>query len=118
MKLAVILAIIQMSMGIVMKGLNSIYFKSMLDFFFEFIPQIVLLLALFGWMDALIIAKWMYPRNPEIYVKEDFSNDAYTSIRLAPSIITTMIDIFLNGASNEDSSSTTQPLKYLYVISG
>jgi hypothetical protein len=34
-----------------------------LDFFFEFIPQIVLLLALFGWMDTLIIGKWNMEKN-------------------------------------------------------
>lgn len=50
-----------MSLGVTMKGFNSIYFGSMLDFFFEFIPQICLLLALFGWMDALIIFKWIFP---------------------------------------------------------
>lgn len=59
MKLAVIFAIIQMSIGIVLKGLNALHFRNRLDFFFEFIPQIVLLLALFGWMDVLIIAKWL-----------------------------------------------------------
>lgn len=58
MKTAVIFAILQMSLGIMMKGFNSLYFNNMLDFFFEFIPQIVLLLALFGWMDILIIGKW------------------------------------------------------------
>jgi V-type H+-transporting ATPase subunit a len=61
MKISVIIAVLQMSMGIIMKGLNSLYFKRLVDFFFEFIPQIIFLLALFGWMDILIIAKWAYP---------------------------------------------------------
>jgi len=38
MKTAVIFAIVQMSLGILMKGFNSLYFKNFLDFFFEFIP--------------------------------------------------------------------------------
>ena len=38
MKIAVIFAILQMSLGIILKGLNSVYFKSTLDFCFEFIP--------------------------------------------------------------------------------
>jgi len=38
MKLAVILGVLQMSLGICMKGMNAIYNKSALDFFFEFIP--------------------------------------------------------------------------------
>lgn len=59
MKIAVIFGILQMTLGIILKGANSLHFKSKLDFFFEFIPQILLLLALFGWMDALIIGKWL-----------------------------------------------------------
>ena len=38
MKIAVIFAILQMSLGIILKGFNSIYFKKALDFIFEFIP--------------------------------------------------------------------------------
>lgn len=63
MKISVILAILQMSMGIIMKGLNALHFKKPLDFIFEFIPQIILILALFGWMDILIIAKWADPKH-------------------------------------------------------
>ena len=98
MKTAVIFAIVQMSLGILMKGFNSLYFKHGLDFFFEFIPQIILLLALFGWMDVLIIGKWLTPKNiDQLYPEktEDFNN-----IHYAPAIITTMIDIFLAGGNN------------------
>jgi V-type H+-transporting ATPase subunit a len=63
MKTAVIFAILQMSLGIILKGANAIYFKQPLDFIFEFIPQILLLLVLFGWMDALIIGKWLMPKS-------------------------------------------------------
>lgn len=48
-----------MSLGVFMKAFNSIKFNRNVDFFFEFIPQIVLLLALFGFMDLLIIVKWL-----------------------------------------------------------
>lgn len=50
-----------MSLGITMKAFNAFYFGHMVDFFFEFIPQILLLNVIFGWMDILIIAKWCYP---------------------------------------------------------
>lgn len=42
-----------------MKGFNAIYHRSAIDFIFEFLPQIVFLLALFGFMDLLIILKWL-----------------------------------------------------------
>ena len=66
MKIAVIFAILQMSLGIFMRGVNNIYFRQKIDFIFEFIPQILLLWVLFGWMDALIIGKWLTPKNIEL----------------------------------------------------
>lgn len=59
MKMSVIFGVAQMSMGVIVKAMNALYFNRKLEFFFEFIPQIVLLLALFGFMDLLIIAKWL-----------------------------------------------------------
>jgi len=50
-----------MSLGILMKGFNALYRRNMLDFVGEFIPQIIMMLALFGFMDLLIIAKWLTP---------------------------------------------------------
>jgi len=38
MKLAVILGVTQMSLGIIMKGVNAINFGSATDFIFEFVP--------------------------------------------------------------------------------
>jgi len=38
MKISVILGVMQMSLGVCMKALNSIYFKNKLDFYYEFIP--------------------------------------------------------------------------------
>ena len=59
MKIAVILGVVHMTLGIVLKGCNLVYFSRKIDFFFEFIPQLVILLALFGYMDFLIIVKWL-----------------------------------------------------------
>ena len=72
-----------MSFGVVMKGLNSLYFKRHIDFIFEFIPYLVLLVALFGFMDILIITKWL----------TDYSQMEGAK---PPSIITSMIAMFLN----------------------
>jgi len=56
-----------------------------LDFVYEFIPQIILLLALFGYMDLMIICKWL----------TDFTGREYE----APSIISNMIAFALNGGA-------------------
>ena len=58
MKFSVIIGVFQMSMGIVLKGLNAIYDKNLVDCFFVFIPQLIFMLILFGYMDALIFLKW------------------------------------------------------------
>ena len=62
-----------------MKAFNAIHFKSMVDFCFEFIPQIILLTALFGYMNLMIIIKWL----------TNYENQESQ----APSIINTMINI-------------------------
>ena len=58
MKLAVIVGVAHMALGILMKGFNAAYYKCKTDFFFEFVPQFIMLLALFGYMDYIIMAKW------------------------------------------------------------
>ena len=50
-----------MSLGIILKGLNACHFGRYSEWFFEFLPQLIMLLGVFGFMDALIIAKWLYP---------------------------------------------------------
>lgn len=67
-----------MTLGVFVKASNTIYFGRAIDFFFEFIPQLVFMILLFGYMDFLIIYKWL-----------TFWPDA----SVAPSIITTMINM-------------------------
>lgn len=38
MKLSIIIGVLHMSLGIILKGLNAIYFVNYVDFFFEFVP--------------------------------------------------------------------------------
>ena len=73
-----------MTAGICIKGLNAIHFKDSLDFYHEFLPQFFLLLALFGFMDYLIISKWL----------TDYAS--INEISRAPSIVGVMINMFLN----------------------
>ena len=90
MKIAVILGVFHMTLGIVLKGSNLIYFSRKIDFVFEFLPQLIILLALFGYMDFLIIVKWL----TDFSGKED----------KAPSIIQTMISMFISmGALPENT---------------
>ena len=81
MKASVILGVSHMLLGICIKGANAVYFKRELDLYHEFIPQLLLLTCMFGYMDLLIVVKWL--TNWE-------GREAQ-----APSIVGTMIQLFL-----------------------
>ncbi len=85
MKLSVIIGVSHMLLGIFLKGLNDYHFQNKLGFFFEFIPQMIFLSMLFGYMDILIIIKWC----------TDWSKKSFSP----PSIITQLLNIFLKFGS-------------------
>ena len=61
MKTSIIIGVIHMTSGIIFKGLNCIYFKDWIKFFFVFLPEIIFFLCTFGYMVLLIIIKWLTP---------------------------------------------------------
>ena len=63
MKISVIFGVSQMSLGIILKAFNACYFKRRLELVFEVIPQITMLWVLFGFMNVLIVWKWLMPWN-------------------------------------------------------
>ena len=91
MKISVIIGVLHMSMGIFTKGLNAMYTKDRMIFWTEVVTGMIILNGLFGWMDILIIIKWLYPMNP-------YSTDPLmkTKVNQAPSIISLMINNFLS----------------------
>jgi len=98
-----------MSLGVCMKAANAIFFNNKLDLYCEFVPQIILLLVLFGWMDMMIIAKWL----------TDFTGKEST----APSIISNMISMALGGGAIEPGTiavvgtgNTQQALSIFFLI--
>lgn len=58
MKLSVILGVAHMTLGIFLKGLNAFFEGDCVEFIFVFIPQLILMSILFGYMDILIFIKW------------------------------------------------------------
>jgi V-type H+-transporting ATPase subunit a len=58
MKMSVIFGVFHMTIGILIKGLNTINFGQKMKFWTEVFAGLVILLGLFGWMDSLIIAKF------------------------------------------------------------
>lgn len=62
--MSVIFGVLHMTMGVICKGTNTIYFKDYVSFITEVVFGIIILWGLFGWMDALIITKFF--RTPDI----------------------------------------------------
>ncbi|CAD8156140.1 unnamed protein product [Paramecium pentaurelia] len=87
MKFAIIYGVSQMIFGILLKGVNNIYFKDYLSFVFEFLPQLIFMCITFGYMAIMIMLKWGQSW-------EDRTDKA-------PSIINSMINIPLQGGSTE-----------------
>jgi len=85
MKTSVILGVAQMLAGIVLRGMNAAYFNNYTDFIFEFVPQLVFMSLLFGYMNVMIFIKW----------GTDWSADPSK----APSIINLLMNIFLKKGS-------------------
>lgn len=88
MKLSVILGITQMSFGILLKGANALYFREYVDFFFEFIPQLVFSTSLFVYMMVLIVWKWVIDWN--------------STLLQPPALINTLINIVLSPFAVEE----------------
>eukprot|EP01156_Anaeramoeba_ignava_P017883 Anaeramoba_ignava/a90244_122.p1 GENE.a90244_122~~a90244_122.p1 ORF type:complete len:867 (+),score=272.03 a90244_122:20-2620(+) len=58
MKMSVIYGVSHMIMGIVLSLMNSIHFKKWINVWFEFLPQMVLMVSFFGYMVFLVFYKW------------------------------------------------------------
>jgi len=63
MKTSVIIGVAQMALGLCLRFLNAGHERSVLDLCFECIPMMIFLVAFFGYMDFMIMYKWVTPMD-------------------------------------------------------
>ncbi|XP_048757922.1 V-type proton ATPase 116 kDa subunit a 1-like isoform X2 [Ostrea edulis] len=88
MKLSVIFGVSQMLLGVLLSFVNHAYFRRPLNIFCEFIPQLIFLVCLFGYLVAVVVYKWIA-----------FNADC---TQYAPQLIIQFINMFLLSYTPRD----------------
>uniref|UniRef100_A0A663EDZ5 V-type proton ATPase subunit a n=1 Tax=Aquila chrysaetos chrysaetos TaxID=223781 RepID=A0A663EDZ5_AQUCH len=81
MKMSVVIGIVHMIFGVVLSLFNHIYFKKYINIILQFIPEMIFIISLFGYLVFMIIFKWCH-------------FDVHSS-QSAPSILIHFINMFL-----------------------
>ncbi|KAL9238236.1 hypothetical protein vseg_012688 [Gypsophila vaccaria] len=67
MKMSILLGVAQMNLGIIMSFFNAMFFRSCVDIWFQFVPQMIFLNGLFGYLSVLIVMKWCTGSKADLY---------------------------------------------------
>lgn len=108
MKLSVIFGVTHMTFGVILGLFNHLHFKDYLKVWFEFIPQLMFISCIFGYLVICIFYKWIV-----FSVKSPFQ----------PSLLLGLIGMFLNFGSKigeadllYNGQDTVQPLLVVLAV--
>ncbi|XP_029455627.1 V-type proton ATPase 116 kDa subunit a [Rhinatrema bivittatum] len=90
MKMSVVMGISQMVFGVLLSLFNHVYFKNIVNIVLEFIPQMIFIICLFGYLVFMIIFKWC---QFDVYISQS-----------APSILIHFINMFLFNYSDKTNA--------------
>ncbi|KAH8325716.1 hypothetical protein KR067_004987 [Drosophila pandora] len=97
MKLSIIVGVLHMIFGVSMSVVNFVYYKKYASIFLEFLPQVLFLILLFGYMVFMMFFKWVVYND---------TVEGPLSPACAPSILILFINMILQG-----SQDTPEPCK-------
>jgi len=102
MKISIIIGVVHMLFGVMVSILNHTFFKRTLNIFVDFIPQVIFLLGLFGYLCIMTFHKWVwYGSDPDF--------DLQHGNACAPSVLITFINMVLLTRAPYNASD---PVKY------
>lgn len=98
--------VMQMLFGTCLRMSNQIYQRKIIDLIFEGITQFVMLTALFGFMDWMIIGKWLTNWDEMIADKN----------QQPPGVIMAMIVMFLSGGKYEQPAADSGVMPWADLV--
>lgn len=67
MKMSILLGVAQMNLGIALSYFNAKFFGNELNIWYQFVPQVIFLNSLFGYLSLLILVKWCIGARADLY---------------------------------------------------
>ncbi|KAJ6708791.1 V-TYPE PROTON ATPASE SUBUNIT A [Salix koriyanagi] len=67
MKMSILIGVAQMNLGIIISYFNAKFFGDNINIWYQFVPQIIFLNSLFGYLSLLIIVKWCTGSQADLY---------------------------------------------------
>ncbi|XP_065424604.1 uncharacterized protein LOC101944206 [Chrysemys picta bellii] len=104
MKMSVIFGVTHMTFGVILGVFNHLYFRKRHNIYLVFLPELLFMLCIFGYLVFMIIFKWL------AYSAENS--------RSAPSILIQFINMFLFPTSGMDTFYTGQVIlqRFLFIV--
>ncbi|KAI1708116.1 v-type ATPase subunit family domain-containing protein [Ditylenchus destructor] len=105
MKSSIIIGISQMTFGVILSLFNYIHSGSIVDILFVFVPQMLFLCLIFGYLCVQVVLKWIF-----FWVKRGtiFGKD-YPGSHCAPSLLIGLINMFMSAIGMAHRNHDKEP---------
>ncbi|KAK3917376.1 V-type proton ATPase 116 kDa subunit a1 [Frankliniella fusca] len=101
MKLSIIIAVVHMVFGICLSVVNFVHMKKYINILLDFVPQIIFLVLLFGYMAFMVVYKYIvFSPYSQQEIADDPSLEPWGT-RCAPSVLITFINMVLVSANSK-----------------